>query len=185
MNPLLVRLGLDALETCMHTITNMAEAKLELAAEKNISEIQIKQTEKELQLLQKYSSPTPNSPSLLLKKNFNDISNAHELGISKKARDHRKFWNKLFNKIFVLQDHAQSDEVQRTLRKVKRDILTYRCRECVTHSRNVIFPTMKSQGDEFTDVQTKQEAILKLSRFKNFVNTKLDKPLFRPESLIQ
>lgn len=55
----------------------------------------------------------------------------------------------------------------------------------MTHSRGVIFPTMKNQGDEFTDAQTKNEAILKLSRFKNHVNTKLEKTLFRPESLIE
>jgi len=185
MNHIIVRLGLDALEACMHSITNMAEAQLEIAAAKNLSEIQIQQMDKELQLLQKYSTPIPNSPSILLKKNFKDISNAHELGISKEAKDHRKYWNKLFNQILVLQDHAQSDEVQRTLRQVKHDILTYKCRECVTHSKGVIFPTMESQGDEFTDAQTKNEAILKLSKFKNFVNIKLEKPLFQPESLIE
>lgn len=68
MNHIIVRLGLDALEACMHSITNMAEAQLEIAAAKNLSEIQIQQMDKELQLLQKYSTPITYSPSVLLKK---------------------------------------------------------------------------------------------------------------------
>lgn len=68
MNHIIVRLGIDALEAFMHSITNMAEAQLEIVAAKNLSEIQIKQMDKELQLLQKYSTPIPYSPSVLLKK---------------------------------------------------------------------------------------------------------------------
>jgi len=197
MHPALLEFMIKTTESVIPIGTSIVMGHFKLQANKKLMAIQGQNLEKQQRIMNQHNHSNghqdlynPNIPRLIDLKETPEEQTLESVkapfmkvpNIGGMDKIHAEKWNDYWNTLYELPDNASKGDSVKAMKKIQEDIQKYPCLSCRENAKSHL-QEMKDEGDLFPQVESKEDAIQKLCRFKNKVNETKGNELFDCEVL--